>query len=175
MNFDRLILPAISIAALYEKSLVEVNEGIYQSPESDIESADKPHYYSFLGSNGKKISFIIFAENRNNDSLVHLPFIIKLLEACKLKLDDVAVLNHFTEPILIKHLTDQLQPGIVILFGVPPTEIGLPLQFPDFKIQSYNNITFLCAPDLSEINADNEKGKLFKSKLWVCLRQVFQF
>jgi hypothetical protein len=58
---------------------------------------------------------------------------------------------------------------VVLLIDTEAASIGLPLDFPDFQVQPFNNITFLSSPSLSEIKSD----PLQKSKLWVCLRRIF--
>ena len=57
----------------------------------------------------------------------------------------------------------------LLLFGVQPAEIELPLDFPNYQIQRYNNQVYLTAPLLSNFK-DN---KAEKTKLWNCLKQIF--
>jgi len=35
-------------------------------------------------------------------------------------------------------------------------------------------VGYLQVPALEELNGDSEQAKLLKTKLWVCLRQLFQ-
>jgi len=56
-----------------------------------------------------------------------------------------------------------------MLFGTEPSTINLPVSFPHFQLQSFNNYTFLFTPPLHEIRND----QILKSKLWVCLRKIF--
>ncbi len=48
-------------------------------------------------------------------------------------------------------------------------EIKLPLSFPDYQIQKYNNQLYLTTPPLSKLQND----KAEKTKLWNCLKQIF--
>jgi hypothetical protein len=45
----------------------------------------------------------------------------------------------------------------------------LPLQFPAYQIQKFNNQVYLAAPALHLLAQD----KAEKTKLWNCLKQVF--
>jgi hypothetical protein len=57
----------------------------------------------------------------------------------------------------------------MILLGLTPEEFEMPLNFPEFQVQPFNNCTFLHAPMLEVLEAD----KVLKSKLWVCLKKMF--
>jgi len=43
------------------------------------------------------------------------------------------------------------------------------MNFPHFQQQKFTGITFLFSPSLNEL----ENDKLLKSKLWICLKQIF--
>ena len=173
MNFEKLILPAVSIAGLYSKSLIE-EQREKPSIKDTTENKVNPGYF-FLGKNNGQTCLLV---NFPGDKIIpeeQLLFITRLLSACKLTIDDVAVLNHKLQPIEIKKLKLQFNPYRIILFGITPAEIGLPVNFPMFMPQTYDATTYLYTPLLTRLNQENEEGKLLKSKLWVCLRQVFQF
>ena len=173
MKFEKLILPAVSIAGLYNKSLIE-DQGENSSKNKTWEH--KPNTgYAFLGPNTARVCLLI---NLPGDKIVpekQLSFLTRLLGACKLSMEDVVVLNHYLQPIKVKKLKQQLNPDRILLFGLSLSEIGLPVNFPMFMPQTYDATTYLYAPSLTQLNQENEEGKLLKSKLWVCLRQVFQF
>ena len=102
-----------------------------------------------------------------------LTFLTKILEACRMTLADVAIVNHAAAPVTIAALRQQLQPKIVLLFGVEPTAIRLPINFPTFKQLSYDDCTYLSSPALDQLVPNTEDSKLLKSKLWVCLKTLF--
>lgn len=130
--------------------------------------------YSFLGGNLKKIILLQSSPDAPFLPEPHLVFLTKMLEACKMNLTDVAILNHFTRAVTISSLKAQLNPATIILFGLNPTEIKLPFTIPAFKIQEYDHCRYLCSPALHTLNQDTEEGKLLKSKLWLCLRKLFE-
>ncbi len=171
MSFEKLILPPASIVSLYSKSLVESNDEIVSSEDAFIQQVKEGYVY--LGSNNKRIALLV---NFSEAPIIpdhHLQFLSRMLEACKLNLGDVAILNQSKQTLDIKQLKEQLHPVSLVLFGIKSEDIGLPLNFPLFKPQVYDGITYLYVPGLELLNQDTEEGKLLKSKLWVCLRQLF--
>ena len=168
MNLNRIQLPASIIADLYQHTLVMADK----EAEGVILLAGQADAYKFLGRHEKNIA-IIFTSTQ---SLVvpedQLAFLTRMLEACKLTLADVAILNQNTRPVDITRLKEQLHPTIILLFGLEPKEIKLPFNSPAFKIQEYDNCKYLYVPPIVEITRETEQGKLLKSKLWVCLRSL---
>jgi DNA polymerase III psi subunit len=57
----------------------------------------------------------------------------------------------------------------VILFGLDPAQIGLPIHFPLFQIQSFQGVQYLHAPTLDALEID----KQMKMQLWQKLKQIF--
>jgi hypothetical protein len=83
---------------------------------------------------------------------------------------DVALLNcHKNPAISYTGISEQLASGKIILFGVDPAELELPLQFPHYQVQQFNNQVYLSSPAL-KVLADDKAEKM---KLWTSLKQVF--
>jgi hypothetical protein len=61
----------------------------------------------------------------------------------------------------------------VLLFGLDPTAIRLPINFPHFKQLTYDDCVYLSSPALDQLVPNTEESKLLKSKLWVCLKTIF--
>lgn len=123
-----------------------------------------------LGGNSKNILIVI-----NYNDVVYLPdeeleFLTSILKACKLSLDNVAIVNINNNPGEgYKEYAKEYRSKVVLLFGVDPVSFDLPVSFPEFQVQSFNNNTFLYSPTLQECRTN----KLLKSKLWVCLQRIF--
>jgi hypothetical protein len=126
--------------------------------------------FNYLGNNKKNILVLV-----HHPETVHLPdqeltLLVNMLAACKLGMDDVAVVNlAHSSAKAYSHLSDFFKSRIVFLFGITPTAIDLPVNFPQYQVQSFNKTTFLFSPSLGEI----EKDKMEKSKLWLCLKKIF--
>jgi hypothetical protein len=129
--------------------------------------------YKILGNNKKNITVVV---NCPQDVFVpegDLQFLTKMLDACKLNMADVAIVNHATAAVTIERVKVQLQPKYLLLFGVEPDEIHLPINFPTFKEQPYAGTTYLFTPALSQLNQEGDAAKGLKKKLWECLKRMF--
>jgi hypothetical protein len=170
MSLNKLPLPNAVIVDLFRHSMVRAG----MKENAAVAEADSNQPYRFLGGNLKRTNLIVYSPDSFSIPEKHLSFLVKILEACKMTLADVAILNHASRAIDIDELREQLQPKTIILFGLEPKQINLPFNSPAFKIQEYDDCTFLYAPSMEELNQDSEDGKLLKSKLWVCLRKMFE-
>ncbi len=163
MSLNDIRIPAIVIQELYKETLVEVEPRIRVSDP-------KPAGISYLGDNRKGIVIIVKAPEA-----VYLPddqlnFLLGILTACKLSMADIALLNlSQIAEISYNEITRQLGAEKIILFGVEPAALELPLQFPYYQVQQYNNQTYLASPGLTVIVNDRAE----KTKLWASLKQLF--
>jgi hypothetical protein len=179
MSLNNIELPATVIADLYQNTLIDTGkidlETAAPSPETKKGKGSVPETntgspWKSLGDNQKNILIIV-----KNDSAVYLPdneltFLTGILGACKLSLADVAVVNLDGHPgASYKELTTFYKTKIVLLFDTEPAAFGLPMSFPHYQLQAFAGNTFLYAPSLKEL----ENDKIEKSKLWVCLKRLF--
>jgi hypothetical protein len=162
MSLNDIELPDSVIEELYGKALVFAKPAAVPSGS-----------YRFLGNNERKITILVDAPGTAFLPDEQLAFLTKMLEACKMNIGDVAIVNHADSPVTIAPLREQLSPAFILLFGLEPVDIHLPLNFPSFKIQAYDRCTYLSAPALGRLTDPGEESKLLKTKLWVCLRQLF--
>ena len=171
MSFQNMILPDILIGDLYRNIFV-----IPPGESKDIEELRQPppEGVKFLGNNLRKIVIVVDHPAEVFLPEKHLEFLSKILAACKLNIGDVAIVNEGFNFVDIATLRKELKPQYVILFGIDPTELKLPLNFPHFKIQKYDEVAYLTVPPLDALNSDTEEGKLLKTKLWVCLKTMFE-
>lgn len=129
--------------------------------------------YKFLGNHQKQVSIIVNFAGETYLPENHLQFLTKILGACRLNLGDVAIINNNTQAIEINALKEQLHPKFILLMGVEPTTIDLPLSFPQFKEQEYAGTRYLITPPLNELNQETASGKQLKGLLWGCLKKMF--
>ncbi|MER3465284.1 MAG: hypothetical protein C4329_13610 [Chitinophagaceae bacterium] len=160
MSLNNVQLPPHLVADLYKNSLVETHA-------TDVPvSADFRH----LGSNHQNILIVV-----NDPSVAFmadddLNFLTNILNACKLSLADVAVVNQATQTLPDYHsLIGYFESKVILLFGIEPPAFGLPIQFPSFQIQKFEGQTYLAVPTLSNLAGD----KALKGKLWNCLKTIF--
>ena len=110
-----------------------------------------------------------------DDETLYLPdeqlnFLLGILSACGLTMEDVAIVNtKKNRNLTYKAIELELKGASILLFGVSAAQINLPIEFPHYQVQSFNNQTYLAAPVLQEIQNSKEE----KTKLWNCLKQFF--
>jgi hypothetical protein len=179
MALNNVQLNSFLIAHLYKSSLVETNEisrskkeVLHEKPvqNKEIEKRELNEEWKHLGQYKKNILLIV-----RYSAVTYLPddqlnFLTSILGACKLSLRDVAIFNLNTSSNLYQNIQEKFKSVITILFGITPKEFGMPVNFPEFQVQAFNNCTFLYTPALERLEAD----KVLKSKLWVCLRKIFE-
>lgn len=173
MNPDNIQLPDFLIADLYRHSIVMVNED--QQAEKKTPKPGKPNTERqwYLGSNLQKITLIV-----SEKQAVYLPdeslqFLSAILGACKLNLGDVAIVNFENDPLTYPDLKEKLSPRHLLLFGVTAKQIALAFTVPHYQVQQHDNCSFLLAPPLRAMLGDSQEAKLEKSKLWLCLKKMF--
>jgi len=163
MSLDNIQLPGFIIQDLFQKTLVDLNNEkrieIQTNTELDIFGGNKQHIILLV--NDPEAAFITDEQ---------LTFLSGILNACKLTLEDVGVLNINSYPgISYKKVAEIFTPRIVMMFGILPDTIQLPFVMPEFQRQSYNNQIYLAVPSLNEL----ENNKELKRKLWTVLQQIF--
>ena len=164
MSIDDIQLPAFVIQDLFQKSLVDINS----IEKTEIISADKE--LNFFGGNKQHIILIVNNPDAAFVSDQQLSFLSGILNACKLTLEDIGLINIASYPsISYKKISENFTPRIVLMFGILPDAIQLPFVMPEFQRQSYNNQVYLSAPSLDEL----ENNKDLKRKLWIALQQIF--
>ena len=175
MKLNTLKLPHSVITDLYAKSLVTIDNDILKQVKNitTIETDTRPVAaltIQFLGENKKNILVLVNYKNMSYLPDEELTFLTNMLTACKLNLADVAIINLDKMPgASYKEIFSKINGSIILLFGIDPSTLNMPVSFPHFQVQAFNNYTFLYTPSLGEIGAD----KILKSKLWVCLRRIF--
>ena len=160
MSLDNIILPPLVLQQLFTHTLIEAKN----NPTVDSKSTEKP--FLTLGNNQKKVLILVESEETLYLPDNQLNFLLGILAACNLTMEDVAILNIKN---YCQRITDELKSEKVFLFGLQPDQIELPVNFPTYQIQKFNNQVYLAAPALSNFH-DN---KAEKTRLWICLQQIF--
>ena len=164
MSLDNIILPPLVLQQLFTHTLIEAKN----NPTVDSKSTEKP--FLTLGNNQKKVLILVESEETLYLPDNQLNFLLGILAACNLTMEDVAILNIKKNPsVNYQRITDELKSEKVFLFGLQPDQIELPVNFPTYQIQKFNNQVYLAAPALSNFH-DN---KAEKTRLWICLQQIF--
>jgi len=190
MKPEKIILPDFLLADLYKDSLVMIDKEIYATekrnntqeqeemilvtPEAKKTSDSASNQQlAYLGNNNRHISIIV-----NDVTAIHLDdaslqILSAILSACKLNLADVAIINMHTQQVNDATIRKELSPRFVLLFGVETAAINLPFSIPDYKVQQFNNCAYVQASSLSKMMGSTTEAKMEKSKLWLCLKDMF--
>ena len=166
MNLNKLHLSPSDISFLYKNSLVEIKD----AENYQLAAGKTGTTWKFLGQNKKNILIILKYEDAVHIPDKQLAFLTKLLAACNLNLGDIAILNFQNYGQAgFANIISFFKSKVVFLFGVSPDEFGLPLLFPAFQVQAYKEASYLYSPSLEEIEPDIN----LKTKLWACLKKIF--
>ncbi len=171
MGLNDIEFPPSLMSELYSSAIIpeeRINSHLIQPVEKKTE-VSTPAPRRHLGENRKKVLVLTQDEAHPFASDEDLRFLTEILSACKLSLADIALVNFANRKETLSILRKEFDPLKVISFGVGPDDLGMPIRFPEFQVQSYSGLQFIASPTLKELSAD----KLLKSKLWVSLRKLF--
>jgi hypothetical protein len=159
MSLDNIQLPASVVADMYKESLVVLND--LQSKKETAVSKKKNEPEPLPGL------VVLTAKPTSGEEKILLD---KMLIACKLS-PSAAILYHISERAPDYREITELPPlSVILLFGVAPLQIGLPMDFPPYQVQQHQGKTFLASDSLSNLMEDAAA----KKKLWDCLRKIFK-
>lgn len=175
MGINHLRLSPELIAALYPETLVVVKESApaRDNVESPKPVAEKTPVYPFLGENNRSICFLANYPEEDFLPAEQHEFLKKMLTACKLSLNDIALLNIAHIPFDLAGLRVQLHPRILFLWGITPLSVGLKSGLPDFNISVIDGISVIPVLSPDAMSGNRPEGTEFKQRLWICLKKLF--
>ncbi|WP_324229543.1 hypothetical protein [Lacibacter sp.] len=175
MSFENIQLTDDQLADLYGKQLVIVEKGD-NIPKPETKAA-KPTIAPepvaatapLQGVTGKnKKQFVWLVEEHYfpylNDA--DFQFLGDVLTACKMNMEDIALVNVANNRNHFDELVQQLQPKFIIASGVQVD--ALPIQPADYRVQEQQGYLLCSIDTLEAIRTDKSK----KSKLWLALKQM---
>lgn len=178
-------LPGLLLQDLYKKSLYDTGENLPAAVKKETaeavttftadaipaaQPANNHEPLRFLGNNQKQVVVLV---NYTGVSFIPdqaLAFLTNILKACRLTLADVAIINIAHYPDLTYPLLQKVTAyRYLLLFDESTLRISLPVNFPAYQVQAFNNATYLLSHTLEEIEANKE----LKTKLWTSLKKIF--
>lgn len=169
MSLNGINLNNQMLADLYANVLVQTTPSNTASVTTST-PVPEPQPLKFLGKNTRHI--VLLVHNQEVPFLTdgELNFLTNILSACKLSLADVAIVNiKGWQPTEVLDRLAPLEPQSILMFGLAPTDVDLPVNFPPFRLQPFGGRTYLHAPTLEEL----EKEKALKMNLWNALKTLF--
>jgi hypothetical protein len=120
----------------------------------------------FLGGNAKRITVLV----RHHESAFlpenELAFLTKMLDACRLNIGDVSIVNLATQPIAPEEAATALQAEKTLCFG-------LKSDAPLFSLTQLSGKPAIYAPAIEQMVSETADARALKSKLWTALKQMF--
>ena len=171
MDLNHIQLPASLLADFYKTHLVEVASSKTGKTTSG-ENSGRKKSIQYLGKNQKGICLLVSYANEVYLPDAQLNFLTTILQACRLNLGDVAIINYQREKISFETLRQELACNYLLVFGAAFPDIGLD-EPPLFSMQQAGDCVILYSPAAEQLNHDDASGKLLKSRLWACLKQMF--
>ena len=160
MGLNNIQLKPNVLADLYKYTLIE----------TDATEVPEAKQVKYLGNNQKNILVIVSQQLVPFLTDAELNFLTTVLEACKLSIADVGIINRCHCEVTDLQNIINAEGRNVLLFGTEPLAIGLPINFPQFQLQAFSNRTYMHAPSLSQI----ENDKALKTRLWNSLKAMFR-
>ncbi|MXV51774.1 hypothetical protein GS399_12385 [Pedobacter sp. HMF7647] len=132
----------------------EIPTAIAATPE------ERPSF-DFLGENDKFVLFLCNNENHKFFSAEAMEALNGILSAKKLELKDVSIVNLAKYPTaLFKDLKSFFACSKLVLFGIPPQQIGLPA-FGGNELHTHENVKILASYSMEEMLSDISKKRTF--------------
>ncbi len=183
MESEPIQLPDFVLADLYKTGIVVTNEApvkpaatkeiLPEEPSPVLQQEKRIVKHEFLGNNQKHITILVHNTEDVYLNDQHLNFLSNILNACKLNLGDVAIVNLYRSPCDHAQLKAWTSPKYLIAFNIDPISLQLPFNLPHYQVQQYDQISMLFAPSLTLMQDDSREAKLEKSKLWLSLKKMF--
>lgn len=151
-------LPPSVIAALYRNVLIDPDE-----PAVATEIKEEPPLAAI------RLLSVVLAKDPALPA-EQLQFLSNIMNACKLPPGEYQILpvqEH--EALSYLNIKARFEVPIVLLFGITPSALELPIHFPHFQVQSFQGTQYLAIPPLEAIETD----KSLKMQLWQCLKPLF--
>jgi hypothetical protein len=120
----------------------------------------------FKGKNKKGLLWVVHEPEQAYLSDDDFAFLSQIITACKMNMDDVALINAATKDFTITEAVEQLKPATIILCGVPHKL--LPVAVDEYTLFPHQNRNYFVSDSLQALRND----KLMKSKLWTALKEI---
>lgn len=170
-DLNQVILTPQLLSNLYGETLVLTDKNKDKTLTGASVDLQENIQIRSLGMHKKGILVLVNSSNSPFVNDEELAYLNRILNACHLTLEDVALINIATLPgVNYLQLLNQFPSQQVICFGVSPDQLQLPIDFPFYQLQKSGSATYLHALPLQELEPDEEARK----KLWSSLKKLFK-
>lgn len=196
MQDPKIILPAAALVSLYKDTLVlpekEIKsagkeaqekveaigkEAITTTPTKEVLNEQKStpsQPLKFLGDHLKKIVVLVHDENAVYLNEADLGLLSSILNACKLNLADIALVNTALQPLSLHEILETLPSQFVFAFEIASTQLKIKLPSTLYKPIQLGDTQILFSGSLHSMQGTDQNAKIEKSKLWNALKLLFK-
>ena len=170
MSINNIHLAPQQMAQFYRRGLVIIPEKTTETP-----SLNQVPPVKILGNFSRKILIIV-----RYPSEVHLPeeqlnFLTNILQACKLSLDEVGILNIAQHAgLTYSRIVSELAPSCQIWLGITSPALEAPFRLEELELETINHTLFISSPPLEAMTQQSDAAKAIKGRLWLNLKKMFQ-
>lgn len=162
MDLNHIQLSGTQLADLYRNQLV--SDG--KSETIPVAAPAVTAEIAFKGKNRKQFLWLVEVDSHPFLSDADFQFLTQVLEACKLNIEDIALVNLNRSTYTTTALIAQFQPGIIITSGLNKQLEGFGNE--DYLVRKHDHIYYLSTESLEEVRGDKSK----KSRLWTGLKEM---
>ncbi len=162
MGFETIQLTGQQIEELYSSHLVITEKTVKPKPET----ISNPTATGITGKNKKQFVWVVNEPGYPFLSDADFQFLSEVVNACKMNMDDMALVNIAQNNMDFEQTVTELQPKILIVSFLDRNWI--PLNKEAYTLQQEENFQLYITEELQIIRNDKVK----KSKLWLALKQM---
>lgn len=195
MQDPKTILPAAVLVSLFKDSLVLPEKKILtkENEETAIitaigkeaiattavnetvnEQKVAPTPIKYLGDHLKKILVIVNDPEAVYLNETDLGLLSSILNACKLTLADIALMNVAQQPLSMHEILTTLPSQLVLVFELNSTQLKIKLPTTLYKPIVLGDTHILFSSSLKSMQGMDQAAKMEKSKLWNALKLLFK-
>ncbi len=178
---DTLVLPEKEIKSVEneEKAIITAigKEAIATTPTNEVVNELKsstPVPIKYLGDHLKKIIVLVNDNNAVHLNETDLGLLSSILNACKLTLADIALINIAQQPLALHEMLITLPSLFVISFDITSAQLKIKLPTTLYKPIVLGETQILFSNSLQSMQGAEQNAKLEKSKLWNALKLLFK-
>ena len=160
MSFENIQLTKEQIEEFYSSHLVITDARKVINPEAK----EKVQLSGITGKNNKHFVWVVNEPGYPFLSDVDFKFMSEVITACKMNMDDIALVNLAKSNLHFAELRETLQPKFIILSALAQNW----LKADSYNLQEQEGFQFYITEELSILRNDPVK----KSKLWLALKQM---
>jgi hypothetical protein len=174
MQDPKTILPASVLVSLYKDTLVLPDEEKKIAPPDELPKVKKSKGpLKHLGDHNKKI--LVIVNDPNSVYLNEADFILltSILNACKLTIADVALVNIGNQETSLHQILETLPSSIIMCFAIDSAELKIKLPNTLYKINELGESVLFFSKALSTMQGTGIEAKQEKGTLWILLKKLF--